>query len=138
MKYSFGLAPRNPRPVPRSGTHRESGYRNGSLNGVVWRIASPRLGASILITSAPSSAMYEAQDGPRMYCVHESTRQPFSASGLPNAFLKSKVSRQNSSNTCCAPRLAVLVWVAITFLPGSDDFCLLQPREVVAGQAAQS
>src|SRR5713226_10657957 len=131
MKYSLGLAPKNPKPVPRSGTQRESGYRKGSLNGVVWRMASPRRGASILMTSAPSSAMYEAQDGPRMYCVQESTRYPFSASGLPNAFLKSKVWRQNSSKPCCVPGLAALLWVAITSLLSSDGLRLLQPHNDV-------
>src|SRR5512143_3744105 len=97
MKYSFGLAPTKPRPVPRSGMNLESGYRKGSLKGVVCRIASPRRGASILMTSAPSSAKYEAQDGPRMYCVQESTRRPLSASGLENSDFVLNVLRQYSS-----------------------------------------
>ena len=57
-----------------------------------------------------------------MYCVQESTRTPLSASGLPNAFLKSKVRRQNSSKPSCAPGLGVLDWVDITSLLGQTIF----------------
>src|ERR1700757_4346180 len=121
MKYSLGLAPRNPNPVPRSGTHFESGYRKGSLKGVVWRMASPRRGASILITSAPSSAKYEAQEGPRMYCVHDRTRYPFRASGLVNSFLGLNFSWQNSSKLC--PFLVAVV--AMSVPPAALDYVRL-------------
>src|SRR5512142_1608043 len=97
-KYSFGFAPKKPRPVPLSGSHRERGYRNGSLNGVVCRIGSPRLGGATLIVSAPSSARYAAQEGPRMYCVVETHRIPFMTSGLSYRFVVSNTVRQKSSN----------------------------------------
>jgi hypothetical protein len=61
---------------------------------VVCRIGSPRFGSSTLIVSAPSSAKYAAQAGPRMYWVVETTRIPLRTSGLSNRFFVLKTVRQ--------------------------------------------
>src|SRR5512142_2264438 len=71
-----------------------------------------------------------------MYCVHDSTRRPFSASGLENSDLGPKTARQNSSNEGSPAGLFTVVF-AIPIPPASDDAGFLQPREVFGREAEQ-
>ncbi len=78
------------------------------MNGVVCRIGSPRFGSSTLIVSAPSSARYAAQEGPRMYWVVEMARIPLRTSGLWNVSFVLKTLRQKSSNVMSFKALSTI------------------------------
>jgi len=93
LEFAF----RKPKPVPVIGLVSWRGYRYASLNGEVCRMASPILGISILITSAPSSARLAAEWGVKMYMVQESHRIPLSASGFAHSLPGSNAFRQYSS-----------------------------------------
>src|SRR3989304_1385563 len=94
---SLEFAFRKPKPVPVIGRVSWRGYRYASLNGEVCRMASPILGISILITSAPSSARLAAEWGVKMYIVQLSHRIPFSDSDFDHSVPGAKALRQYSS-----------------------------------------